>query len=48
MVVCACSARMAACSGGLAVEALAEFAQARQAWAFVQRFDVVDEFGDAG
>jgi len=32
----------------LSVEALAEFAQAWQARAPVQRFDVVDEFGDAG
>ena len=29
------------------VEALPEFAQAGQAWASVQGFDVVDEFGDA-
>lgn len=31
----------------LAVEALAEFAQAGQAWASVEGFDVVDEVGDA-
>ncbi len=30
-----------------AVEALAKFTQAGQAWASVQGFDVVDEFGDA-
>jgi hypothetical protein len=32
----------------LSVEALSEFAQAGQAGASVQRFDVVDELGDAG